>query len=210
MSNEKIQGKVQNYFRQKLEIFGSTPRGLDYNSPEAMEIRFDQLMKIVEYPKKQFSIIDYGCGYGAIIDYMVKKKYQFEYYGIDYVKEMIDAGIRNHPDCPNYHWTTNEEELPIADYVIAGSIFNIKVDASDKDWTLIVIETLGKMNSHCTKGFSFNMLTKYSDPEKMRPDLYYADPCFLFNYCKTHFSRNVALLHDYKLYDFTLLIRKEE
>ncbi len=209
MSNEKIQGKVQNYFRQKLETFGSTPRGLDYNSPEAMEIRFDQLMKIVENPKKHFSIIDYGCGYGAIIDYMIKKKYQFEYYGIDYVKEMIDAGVRNHPDCPNYHWTTKEEELPIADYVIAGSIFNIKVDASDKDWTLIVMETLSKMNSHCTKGFSFNMLTKYSDHEKMRPDLYYADPCLLFDYCKTHFSRNVALLHDYKLYDFTLLIRKE-
>ena len=38
--------------------------------------------------------------------------------------------------------------------------------------------------------------------------LYYADPCALFDYCKRNFSRNVALLHDYKIYDFTLIVRK--
>ena len=42
----------------------------------------------------------------------------------------------------------------------------------------------------------------------LRLDLYYADPCALFDYCKRSFSRNVALLHDYEIYDFTLLVRK--
>jgi hypothetical protein len=64
------------------------------------------------------------------------------------------------------------------------------------------------MNALSRKGFSVNFLTKYSDPERMRPDLYYADPCLIFDYCKTHFSKNVALLHDYNLYDFTVLVRK--
>jgi hypothetical protein len=58
------------------------------------------------------------------------------------------------------------------------------------------------------RGFSSNFLTKYSDEDKMRNDLYYADPLFLFDYCKRKFSRNVALLHDYGLYDFTILVRK--
>ncbi|HAW53355.1 MAG TPA: SAM-dependent methyltransferase, partial [Flavobacteriales bacterium] len=48
-----------------------------------------------------------------------------------------------------------------------------------------------------------------SDPDRKRPDLYYGDPCFFFDYCKRNFSRNVALLHDYNLYDFTILVRKE-
>ncbi|MBM3138043.1 MAG: class I SAM-dependent methyltransferase, partial [Chloroflexi bacterium] len=30
----------------------------------------------------------------------------------------------------------------------------------------------------------------------------------LFDYCKVNFSKNVALLHDYKLYDFTIIVRK--
>jgi hypothetical protein len=56
------------------------------------------------------------------------------------------------------------------------------------------------------RGFAFNVLTKYSDPERMRPDLYYADPLFLFNYCKKSF-KSVALLHDYPLYEFTILVK---
>ena len=58
-----------------------------------------------------------------------------------------------------------------------------------------------------TKGFAFNMLTSYSDADKMRDDLYYGDPCELFDHCKRSYSRNVALLHDYGLYEFTMLVR---
>ena len=31
---------------------------------------------------------------------------------------------------------------------------------------------------------------------------------FFFDFCKRNFSRNVALLHDYGLYDFTIIVRK--
>jgi len=57
------------------------------------------------------------------------------------------------------------------------------------------------VNRVSRKGFASNFLTKYSDLEKVRPHLYYADPLFLFDYCKRNFSRNVALLNDYDLYD---------
>ena len=43
----------------------------------------------------------------------------------------------------------------------------------------------------------------------MKDYLYYGDPLFYFDYSKRHFSRNVALLHDYDLYEFTLLIKKD-
>jgi hypothetical protein len=41
----------------------------------------------------------------------------------------------------------------------------------------------------------------------MRADLYYADPLFFFEHCRQRFSRRVALLHDYPLYEFTILVR---
>ena len=86
---------------------------------------------------------------------------------------------------------------------------NMKLDADHEAWTKIVIECLHQMNDHAAKGIAFNMLTKYSDADKMREDLYYADPCFFFDYCKRNFSLNVALLHDYHLYDFTIIVRKD-
>jgi hypothetical protein len=30
----------------------------------------------------------------------------------------------------------------------------------------------------------------------------------LFDLCKRRYSRNVALLHDYEIYEFTILVRK--
>ena len=42
----------------------------------------------------------------------------------------------------------------------------------------------------------------------MKDHLFYADPCFFFDHCKKHFSKNVALLHDYGMYEFTILVRK--
>jgi hypothetical protein len=84
----------------------------------------------------------------------------------------------------------------------------MKLDADHDTWTNLIVACLQQMNEHAAKGIAFNMLTKYSDEEKMQPDLYYGDPCFFFDYCKRNFSRNVALLHDYNLYDFTILVRK--
>jgi hypothetical protein len=85
------------------------------------------------------------------------------------------------------------------------------MDSPYDEWQDFTVRTLHHMNTLCSKGFSFNMLTKYSEAERMvqRPDLFYGDPLFFFDYCKHHFSRNIALLHDYGIYDFTILVRKD-
>ncbi len=209
MSIKQVQDQLNEYFAQKLETFGATPKGVDYNGPEAQEIRFEQLARIID-PSRPFTMIDYGSGYGAMFDFLNKKGLSFEYYGIDLIEKMVHAGLDLHADFPNAHFTTQESQAPLTDYLLAGAIFNIKLDASYEEWQGLVIKTLSRMNEMCSKGFSFNMLTKYSDDDRMaeRPDLFYADPLFFFDYCKRNFSRNVALLHDYNLYDFTILVRK--
>jgi SAM-dependent methyltransferase len=199
---------VGQYFREKIEAFGATPQGVDYNGIDAQQIRFEQLIKLID-PTRPFSVIDYGCGYGAMLDFLRARGWLFEYRGVDLVEEMVAVARQAHPD-DAASFTTNDADLAVADYVLAGSIFNNKLTATDGDWQALVFATLGRMNSLCSRGFAFNMLTKYSDADRMaqRPDLFYGDPLVFFDYCKRTFSRNVALLHDYDLYDFTILVRK--
>ena len=210
MSLEETQKRLSEYFVRKLDEFGATPKGVDYNGPIAQAQRFEQLTKIID-PSLPFTVVDYGSGYGAMFDFLSKKGWHFEYYGVDLVDRMVIAGRDLYKDYPNAHFTTDESELPKADYLIAGSIFNLKLDESYDNWQNFVVKTLTHMNFLCSKGFSFNMLTKYSDADRMalRPDLYFADPLLIFDYCKRNISRNVALLHDYGLYDFTILVRKD-
>jgi len=210
MSIQETQQKLNQYFTEKLETFGAEPKGVDYNGPQAQELRFEQLVKVVQ-PTQPFSILDYGCGYGALVGFLKRKNWQFTYYGVDLIEKMIQTGREKFKDVPNVFFTTDENTLAPADYLLAGAIFNIKLDSPYQEWQDFSLQTLERMNKLCLKGFSFNMLTRYSDPERMaqRPDLFYADPLFFFDYCKRHFSRNVALLHDYGLYDFTILVRKD-
>ena len=44
----------------------------------------------------------------------------------------------------------------------------------------------------------------------MRNYLDYPEPFVVFDLCKRRWSRHVALLHDYGLYAFTMLVRKAE
>jgi SAM-dependent methyltransferase len=210
MSIEETQKKLNEYFTEKLDIFGATPKGVDYNGPEAQAVRFEQLVKVIN-PVQKFSVIDYGSGYGAMFDFLRNKGWDFEYYGIDLIEKMVLAGRETHKDFPNAHFTTDEKEVHLVDYLLAGAIFNIKMEASYEDWQEFTLQTLRNMDKLCAKGFSFNMLTKYSDADRTaeRPDLFFGDPLFYFDFCKRNFSRNVALLHDYGLYDFTILVRKD-
>ena len=198
---------VKSYFDKRIREHGASPRGSDWNSETSQNVRFDQLLKVVA--SKSFSILDYGCGYGALADYLPTKGFDTDYYGYDILDSAIEAARQAHEDKPRRTFFTDKSQLPICDYVVASGIFNFRGEQSFEKWTDYVLSVLNEFHRLSQHGFSSNFLTKYSDAEKMRSDLYYADPLFLFDYCKRNFSKNVALLHDYYLYDFTLLIRKD-
>ena len=198
---------VKSYFDKRIREHGASPRGSDWNSETSQNMRFDQLLRVVEV--QTFSILDYGCGYGALADYLVTRGFDADYYGYDILESAIETARQAHPDASRRTFFTDTSQLPICDYTVASGIFNFRGEQSFEEWTEYVLGVLDEFNRLSRRGFSSNFLTKYSDAVKMRPDLYYADPLFLFDHCKRNFSRNVALLHDYRLYDFTLVIRKD-
>jgi SAM-dependent methyltransferase len=205
MNHEKIRGDVERYYSAKVVTHGPTPLGVDWNSPESQRLRFDQLVKVID-PRESFTINDYGCGYGALFDYLEQNEFHFEYFGFDISPDMLAEARRVHSGAGRT-FVSRAEDLPTADYTVASGIFNVRLETPETEWRQYMLDTLQSIAALSKKGFAFNLLTKYSDAEFMRPTLYYADPAFLFDYCKTHFSRFVALLHDYPLYEFTLLVR---
>lgn len=207
MSHGGIRDRVEEYYTGKVQTHGATALGVDWNSPESQRLRFAQLVKVIDNGRP-FTINDYGCGYGALVHYLEEGKYPFEYCGFDISSTMIATAQEFHLSSERATFVVRETELTVADYTVASGIFNVRVQTPIPEWERYVLDTLHSINNLSAKGFAFNVLTKYSDPEFMRPHLYYADPLLLFDYCKSKFSRFVTLLHDYPLYEFTLLVRK--
>jgi SAM-dependent methyltransferase len=156
-----------------------------------------------------FSVNDYGCGYGALIDYLQARHLSFQYTGLDISDAMIAQAESRHQDMPNCRFVADEAHLSPADYTMASGIFNVRMDAPEEEWTDYMTQAIGKMAELSTQGFGFNVLSIYSQPERRRPDLYYADPLYWFHYCKQNLSPFVTLFHDYPLYEFTLWVKME-
>jgi hypothetical protein len=135
--------------------------------------------------------------------------YAFQYWGYDISPPMIAKAAELHAGMRELTFVSKKHDLNEADYTVASGIFNVKLRAASTEWESYVLRTLETVSRLSKRGFAFNVLTKYSDRELRRPDLYYADPLFLFDYCKTKFSRFVSLIHDYPLYEFTILVRKQ-
>ena len=207
MNFDNILRNVGEYYSDKILSYGVTPKGVDWSTEESQLLRFDQLLKVCNR-QKQFSINDYGCGYGALIGYMSSKNYQFNYFGYDISTQMLNTAKNLYRNRQNMIFCCQKSDLPVSDYTVASGIFNVKQNIEIHEWERYILATLDDLFNLSSCGFAFNILTKYSDAERMRPDLYYGDPCFIFDYCKTHFSRNVSILHDYNLYEFTVIVRK--
>lgn len=209
MENNKTEllQDVANYYSGKLAEHGDTPRGVDWNGKDGQILRFEQLCKILQSGGDPFSVNDTGCGYGALLDYLTHRYPISSYLGVDVSEDMVCSAQSRHKDATNARFIVAAKPDRIADYGIASGIFNVRLERYDAEWFDYIQATLDVLDQTSRCGFAFNCLTSYSDEEK-RDYLYYADSCQLFDLCKRRYSRQVALLHDYGLFEFTILVRK--
>ncbi len=199
--------EIGRYYSEKLALHGASPQGVDWNSAESQQTRFGQLARLCE-GDLEFSLNDIGCGYGALFDHLSGLGRRCDYLGVDISEPMIAKAEELHRGRRACRFLAGERADRSADYSVASGIFNVKLSASDGVWLAHLLETLAAIDATSRRGFAFNCLTRYSDAALMKDTLFYADPGRLFEHCKTKFSRNVALLHDYGLYEFTLIVRK--
>ncbi len=205
--SDKDEASLKYY--KELEKQDNNAKKVGWKNDYAQQIRFEQLLKLLD-ERSNFSLNDLGCGLGGFYDFLNERGHtNFKYYGYDIFEEMISSAKNLHSSQDvNFMTIASSEEILEVDYTIASGIFNLKHSKSEAEWLSYILKELEIMDRKSKKGFAFNMLTKYSDKEYMRQDLYYTDPSFIFDYCMRNFSRNVALLHDYREYDFTIIVRK--
>jgi SAM-dependent methyltransferase len=205
---EQLLEGVAGYYAQRLAEHGPTAAGVDWNSERSQELRFAKLLQVVDQSGR-VSVNDYGCGYGALADFLRETGIDADYHGFDVAPEMV-AAARSRFDDAEHTFTADVGDLPVADYTLASGIFNVRLEIDDETWLAHVLATLDEMRAVSRRGLAFNVLTSYSDADRMRPDLFYADPGFVLDHCIRRFSRRVAVLHDYELYEFTVLVRLGE
>ena len=207
------------YYRDKFAEHGPTPRGVDWNGHAAQYTLFEQLFKLLP-TGRTLSLNDWGCGYGALLDALfdahldahfdkaAARSTSIDYRGFDLDAAMIEAARVRHAGRADASFAVADRPLDEADYGVASGLFALRLERSDARCFEDLADGIATLDATSRLGFAFNCLTAYSDVERMRPHLWYPDPCAVFDLCKRRHARNVALLHDYDLYSFTIIVRK--
>ncbi len=204
---KEILDKVKSLYTESLKEHGVDSKSVGWTTKEGQILRFEKLCDIIKDKKQLFTVNDLGCGYGAMFEYFEKNYFNIKHYnGYDISKEMLIAAKSQIGNSSKVELFNNEKIQTKADYSFISGIFNVKFESNDDDWEQFIKDTLQNLNNNSIKGFAFNILTSYVDYKE--PHLYYADPLYFFDYCKRHFSKKVSLLHDYDLWEWTILVRK--
>ena len=201
-----ILSEVAAYYASKLEAHGSTSQGVDWNGTDSHEQRHRQFLRLLD-GSPNGSVIDLGCGFGDFLRFLRAGSHQGHFIGYDIAPSMIAKARELYGEGDDRQWRIGSKPAEVADFAMASGIFNVKGETTNEAWTRYVHRTIDILARAGRRGFAFNVLSMSSDPDRRRPDLYYADPTGMLAHCLSRYGRSVALLQDYGLYEFTMVVR---
>jgi SAM-dependent methyltransferase len=208
-SDSAIETAVAGYYSRTLERHGVTHRGVDWSSRASQELRFATLLDGIDWSDCP-TLLDYGCGFGALAHYIDALGVACDYVGYDLAPAMIDAALRSHGEHDDRRFTSDPDALRPADHVIASGIFNVRLDIPRAAWTHHVGATIERLGSLARRRLAFNLMPAASAPELEREDLYYANPGAVVRYCRAVIGGDVQLREHYGLWEFTVVVSRED
>lgn len=199
--------QVRAYYAAKLAGHGATPRGVDWSCTATQWLRFVQVLRICP-ANAPFSLIDLGCGYGALATFLIKHRgvANVDYLGVDLSPEMVRRGRRRHPGNSRVNFVVGRNVSEPSDYVVASGIMNVMLGFPLLTWERFVSTMLFDMHQMSKFGFAVNFLKK-SEQHSQPGLLYCTTPGKWARFCEQKLGRSVEILDDYGLQEFTLLAR---
>ena len=209
VAHRSIETAVAGYYSRALARHGATHRGVDWSSRQSQELRFATLLDGIDWSTRP-TLLDYGCGWGALARHLDRLGVECDYVGYDVAQPMVDAARAICGEWLGRRFTADPRELEPADVVIASGLFNVKLDISREAWERYVYETIAAMGALTRQRLAFNMLPPASSPELERDDLHYADPDAVARCSSAAVGGTVALREGYGLWEFTVVVSREE
>jgi SAM-dependent methyltransferase len=201
--NPQDKKKYIERYETNYDRYGYDPKTLGW-SKGRQEIRFHVLTSIGDVDNK--SILDLGCGFADLYDFLNKRGWQGKYTGLDIVPKLVEVARERHPGLDIRVLDILEKDIDEKfDYIFASGIFNAKLSGENNK--LYIKKMMKRMFEMADIGVSVDFMSSYVDYR--RGETYHTEPEVIFKMCKK-LSKRVILRHDYMPYEFTVYVYKED
>lgn len=214
--SDKHRQRIIKRHQYSIQERGYEATALFWRDQSVQEKRFDILIDFIHLNSLSaeadhaINILDVGCGFGDLCDYLKKAGLQVNYTGIDVSPDMVRAGQFKHSEIHLLQGELFDFEWPQAsfDWVVCSGAMNEVVDSPGQEgqYAQAMIQ---KMYALCRQGVVFNLLDATHEWTHSRPDLLSFDSSEIASFCKG-FASNVSVRQDYLPNDFTVCLTKME
>lgn len=209
--NVDISNLMKKHYQKTFKLHGANSLGVDWGQDTSKtKLRYRKMMEVLENAEanKVHSILDVGCGYGGLYQYITQKNLKVDYTGIDLASNMIDWAKKKNKNAIFIEGNFLDHDFAgkMYDYVICNGILTQKLKSSMLDMDRYAKSIIGKMYSLCNKAIAFNVMT--TAVNFFAPNLYYKHPAEIICYCLSEISRNFKIDHSYGIYEYTVYLQK--
>lgn len=192
LAEQTIQRYSGRYQQFKYDI-----KTLGWGSVEQQEYRFLEVLKRLDLKGK--SVLDIGCGFGDLFNYMNKINVEFDAYtGWDITPDFIENSIVKNENVTLEvkDISAGAPEAPVADVGIMLGLLNWKWDSAENNYAYskrLIANALASVNDVLVIDF---LSTNYTDTYPVEDFVFYHDPMIMFK-AALEMSENVDLIHSY-------------
>lgn len=198
--------KSLNIYKQKFKEFGADPKSLQWKTKGAAHQRFRQFWAEIDFDDK--SVLDVGCGFGEMGNFLTKRYDNVKYKGVDIMGEFISKGKEMYPHLDLIEGDYFNQPLPeMFDVVICSGALNSNFGTDIKNYEFRK-KAIKVMFEHANKVMAFNMLgSSQNIKNKKDSNVWYANSLEIIKYCFS-LTRRILFRHHYHPKDFTIFMYK--
>jgi SAM-dependent methyltransferase len=199
---EKDKQEYIRRYEDRYERYGYDPRTLGWTKGR-QKLRFHILTSIGDL--QDMSVLDLGCGFADLYDFLRERGWRGEYTGFDIVPKLIAVARQRHPDLQLRKMDILSEPVKEKfDYVFASGVFNAEISQDNEGY---IFEMLKRMLDISKVGVAADFLSTYVDFRHQGS--FHASPERIFSLAKK-LARRVSLRHDYLAFEFCLYLFKRD
>ncbi len=206
MNEQDVKEYIKRYHK-RFEEFGYSPQTLGWGvHPGKHLVRYAALSELA-CKQPQSSVLDVGCGFADLYDFMLASGWKGSYTGVDIVPDLLAVAHQRHPslDLRQMDLSNNHNELDEYDFVISIGIFGAALKAEPNE--IHVERTLRIMWEHSRVAVCADFQSVYVDYQQ--PGAWHADPAWLLPMARK-ITKRLSLRMDYIPYEFALILYKAD
>ena len=194
---------LNKFYDTGLSLFGDRPEALRW-SAEGQRRRFE-LMLNEAGSLNGAAVLDYGCGKGDLLGYLLRKGVSPKYTGMDINPSLIKLAGSKYP-LARFEVRDIEDEPPDEefDYVFICGVFNNKIEDADRTMRNVI----SILYRRTRRALIFNALSSRTNAREY--DLHLTDPVATRGFIRSELTERVTVIEEDIPGDVLYVLRSDE